>query len=93
MMHEGPPQGEQRLALNQLLSSGEIKYAPEEIDALEEELKEPFQDHPVFDGVTIRPIEAAKVPADVQKMIREGGYQITTFTAVRIEREVPPLSS
>lgn len=68
---------------------GTIDLSAEEQATLRKGLEGLFDPHPTFKGVEIKSLDAKSVPLQVQDRIQAIGGNITSFSAVRIQHEIP----
>ncbi len=68
---------------------GEMVLSDEERAFLDEARNGAFEKHPVLNGVEIRALDIARVPSGILKRLQELGVEAASFSAIRIEKEVP----
>ncbi len=68
-----------------------LNLSPTESVFLDWEVKQEFRKHDSLEGVEIRDLDIQRVPIDIQRRIQDilDGGEITHFTAIKIDTEVP----
>jgi len=77
------------LEMDKNFSHGEISMSHDELAYLDEARHGEFENHPVLKGVFVRSLEAEMAPSEIKMLIKKLGAEISSFSAVRIENEVP----
>ncbi len=81
---------EEAVAVPELFAQhGEIQLSAEEMAYLDEARLGQFEKHPVLNGVEIRGLDIGLVPEGIKKILAILGADITSFSAVRMQKEVP----
>lgn len=68
---------------------GEISIPAEELAYLDEVRCGEYEKHPTLKGVFTRSLEVEKVPFEIRHVIEKLGAEISSFSVVKIENEVP----
>jgi hypothetical protein len=66
-----------------------IPFTAEEQADLHQQAEGTFEPHPTFKGVEVKSIDVKNVPISIQERILAIGGDITSFSAIRIQHEIP----
>lgn len=83
------PKQEQTKTQETFKHNGKLNLTDQEQELLLQEIQEQFEQHPTLKGVEIRNIDTGRIPASVQEKIEAVGGSITSFSAVKIQKQVP----